>query len=456
MKGHSLLTELEADLYRTGDRISNRYQKDWSGVVGPLPEVLFLPRTADDVARILHLCNTHRQPLVTQGGLTGLSGGAVPQSGEWVLSLERMTTIHEIDVEASTISVQAGVTLHEIHEHAEQNGLQFPIDMGSRGSCTAGGLVATNAGGTQVIRYGMVRSLILGLSAVLANGTQLTNDNKLLKNNAGYDLKHLFIGTEGTLGVVTDVTFRLFPARSKVHSALCGVADFASVASFLHLAQRHMTGIARFEVLWEHYFTTSAALTHQRNPFAVSHPFYVLLEAESNGSEAAESLFESMLTRALEHGAIRDAVLARNSQERSGFWKIRDGVTELFSRYEPLANFDIGIPLSRMEEFAINVEEALAAEFQECHVFLFGHIGDGNLHLIASTRRQQDVHEIERIVFDLTRQAGGTITAEHGIGVTKKEWLSYCRSPEEVATMKQLKHMFDPAQILNPGRIFDV
>lgn len=452
----SQLSILPSTIYRTGEQVENKYTKDWSGLAGPVPEVVFLPSNAREVSAILALCNRLKHPVVTQGGLTGLSGGAAPQAGEWVLSLERMRTIVELDTAASTITAEAGVTLQEIHEAAAVHNLVFPIDMGSRGSCTVGGLTATNAGGTQVIQRGMVRNLVLGLDAVLADGTLLPNRNKLLKNNAGYDLKQLLIGSEGTLGVVTSATFRLFPASGVRHTALCGLDRFEQVIDFLHLLQRNVHGLKAFELMWNRYFQTAAELTHVRDPFNTPFPFYVLCEAEGGDEELSRAVFERALEQALEKQVIADAVFTRNEQERTNLWRIRDGVTELFPHYNPVANFDIGVPISVMDQFAIDVEHTLTHAFDTCHVFLFGHIGDSNLHLLASTGKEEDIHSIEELVFDLTRKAGGTITAEHGVGVTKKEWLHYCRSDVEIAMMKSLKRMFDPNNILNSGRIFDI
>ena len=443
-------------MYRTGEAIGLKRKSDWSGVIGLLPEVVLLPETSQQVADVLRLCSAFKQPVVMQGGLTGLSGGASPQKGEWVLSLDRMRAIIELDLDALTITVEAGITLQEIHEAVHDHNLQFPINMGSRGSCTAGGIVATNAGGTQVIQRGMARALVLGLQVVLPDGTILQNQNKLLKNNAGYDLKQLFIGAEGTLGVITTITFRLFPEQPARQTALCALNSFPSVIALLHTVQRQLSGLSAFEVMWDAYFHTTSILTEQRHPFSDTYPFYALIESEGVDDKQMQSSFEDMLEQAFGKGVIQDAVIARNEEERSGFWRVRDGVSELFPHYNPVANFDIGIPVSSMERYARNVEQALKDAFPECHVFIFGHIGDGNLHLLASTGNAEDVHRIEEIVFDHARIVQGTITAEHGIGVTKKEWLHYCRTPEEIATMRQLKQLFDPAQILNPGRIFEV
>lgn len=455
MKNEHVLALLPSDCYRRGEQVEIKHTKDWSGITGPLPEVVFLPRTSDQVAEILRLCNEQKQPLVTQGGLTGLSGGASPKRGEWVLSLERMRSIIDIDTASLSITVEAGVTLQEIQEAAAQHNLVFPLDMGSRGSCTVGGFTATNAGGTQVIQHGMVRNLVLGIDAVLADGTVLSNRNKLIKNNAGYDLKQLFIGTEGTLGVITAATLRLFPVRTTTHTALCGVDRFEDVITLLHLLQQNVPALKAYEAMWASYFHAVSGLVGESNPFPESYPYYVLCEAEGVQEDFPGGAFEHALEEALEQEIIKDAVIPRNANERAGLWRVRDGVSELFPVYNPVANFDIGVPIAMMEEFATGVEAALKGAFEECNVFLFGHIGDGNLHLLASSGKEEDVHTIEDLVFRMTQQVHGTITAEHGVGVTKKEWLHYCRTPAEIEVMKRLKRSFDPNHILNPGRIFD-
>ena len=451
-----LISTLPAEIYRIGEAVELKYTKDWSGISGPLPEVVFVPETLSQVADVLAVCNRLSHPVVTQGGMTGLSGGASPKRGEWVLSLERMRSVIELDPVSSTITVEAGVTLQEVHEAAGVHNLVLPVDMGSRGSCTVGGFTATNAGGTQVIQHGMVRNLVLGLDAVLADGTIISSRNKLLKNNAGYDLKQLFIGTEGTLGVITAVTFRLFPFRPARQTALCGLQRFEDVVAFLHLLQRDLPGLKAFELMWADYFQAASQKTQHRDPFSTSYPFYVLCEAEGVEEEQSLSLFEDALGKALDEERILDAVVTRNEQERTNLWAIRDGVSELIPALKPLANFDIGVPISHMNSFTRDLEERLQTTFPGCQVFMFGHVGDGNLHVLASTGQQADVRAIEDLVFKLTQKVNGTITAEHGVGVTKKEWLHYCRNSNEIDMMRLLKRTLDPNHILNPGRIFDV
>lgn len=455
LQTHPILTQLDKGIVRSGDDIGLHHQGDWSLAPATLPPVLLLPRNTDEVSQILKLCQFHTQPLVTQGGLTGLSGGATPKQGEWALSLEKMQSIDELDTESLTITVGAGTPLETIQNAAEDAGLVLPLDLGSRGSCTAGGVAATNAGGNQVIQRGMARALILGMEAVQADGTIINSSNKLLKNNAGFDLKQLFIGSEGTLGVITSVTFRLFPKRNICQTALCTCDKFSDVISLLKEAQRNLTGLKAFEVMWSSYFHPSLEATSSRDPFSEKHNYYVLCETEGTDAKITTEEFESTLASAMEKGWVQDAVLAQNEKEAITLWTIRDGVTELVPIMMPGVNFDVGVPIPLMERFSIDAEKALKENLKDCAVYLFGHIGDGNLHLMASTGNEKDLEPIEEIVFDLVRKAKGTITAEHGIGTLKKAWLHYSRTPEELHLMQQLKRMMDPANILNPGRVID-
>lgn len=453
---HPILSQLENDLYRLGEEGNAKYAKDWSETPAVTPPVVFLPAKTQDVSRILSLCYEHNQSVVTQGGLTGLSGGATPQHNEWALSLERLQSIAELDEQSMTIRVGAGVTLQTIHEKAAEAELVFPLDLGARGSCTAGGITSTNAGGNQVIQRGMARALVLGLEAVLADGTIMSNHNKLLKNNAGFDLKQLFIGTEGTLGVVTEITFRLFPQRPVVQTALCAFANFNDVIGFLKDAQRNILALKAFEVMWAEYFSAATEASSNRDPFAETYDYYVLCEAEGVDAEAAAQEFEMALSEGIEKGLIQDAVIAKSARETQELWEVRDAVTELLPTLKPVANFDVGIPIPEMENFSAAVEKQLKDTFPGCTTLFFGHIGDGNVHLIASTGSDGDVEAIEEIVFAHARAVNGTITAEHGIGVHKKQWLSYSRNDSELALMRMLKRTLDPKNILNPGRVIDV
>lgn len=442
--------KLAGDLYLSGDAVQDKYAKDWSEAVAHLPEVVLRPRTIDDLAEMLRLAQTHEQRLVTQGGRTGLAGGATPQQSEWALSVERLNKVLEIDPVGQTITVEAGVSLQTIQETAAAHGLIFPLDLGARGSATAGGIAATNAGGNQVIHYGVTRHLILGMTAVLPDGQIMAQSNQLLKNNAGFDLKQLFIGSEGVLGVIASVTFRLFPKRDVVRTAFCAAKNFDDVTALLFHAQKQLIGLSSFEVLWDDYMDEVITLTGKAELFDKRYPFAILIEVEQ-ASENDD--VEQALQAAIEAGMIEDAVIAQNQTQAATFWSYRDAIAEIIGDLEPNVNFDIGIPVQKMKSFTQDVRAALKTEFPAIRQVTFGHIGDGNLHLCCTTGNDDDQVPIENLVFQKATAIGGTITAEHGIGTLKKPWLKDCRTPEEIALMHSLKAMLDPAQILNKGRV---
>lgn len=450
MTSTDLKSQLSDDLFLSGDDVHEAYAKDWSESIPHLPEVVLRPRTIDDLVMMMRLANETGQPLVTQGGRTGLAGGATPRQGEYALSTERFTSILDIDPIGRTITVEAGVTLQQIQEAAAEHGLQFPLDLGARGTATAGGISATNAGGNQVIRYGMTRQLILGLSAVMADGTVMAQDNKLIKNNAGFDLKQLLIGTEGTLGVITSVTFRLFPKQDITKTAICAARNFDAVTDLLALADKKLNGLSSFEVLWRDYMDEIVHIVGKPELFAQSYPYYVLIEVETAEDTG---LFEQVMMGAVEDAIIQDALLAVNEGQRASFWSYRDAIAELISDMQPAINFDIGIPITKMRDFTDEIGAELRQAFAGIRLVIFGHIGDGNLHMSATTGSQSDCVLIEEKVFEKATQIGGTITAEHGIGVLKKDWLQECRSGDEIMLMRRLKQMLDPNNILNPGRV---
>ena len=446
--------ELGESIILTGDDVEQRYAVDWSRENPHLPEVVLRPRSTQEVSTILKLCNEAGQQIVTQGGMTGLAGGATPRPTEWALSLERLNGVVELDTESLTLTARAGTPLERLQTAARDAGLMLPLDLGARGSCTIGGNVATNAGGNQVIQYCMTRSLVLGLEAVMADGTIISSKNKLLKNNTGFDLKHLFIGSEGSLGVVTEVVLRLFPANSSRQSALCGVSSFKNVVTLLHTMKRRLPVISSFEVMWENYYRYAIEnVEHTRDPFQDRHAYYVLLESDGNDPEQDEQTFQSALFEEIENCIIKDAILAQSLQDRGDFWLIRDAVGEILRLFKNEANFDIGIPLNETASCMEEIETTLKAKYGDLTYMVFGHLGDGNLHVIATTGDKQDTQDIYDIVYKITGEHHGAIAAEHGIGMLKKPWLHLSRTEQEIALMRQLKQALDPKNILNPGRV---
>ena len=384
MQNHieALSSLLGSDQLLIGLAIGEKYQADWSGENPHLPRLVVRPNNVEIVSQLLKYCNKHHLSVVTQGGMTGLAGGATPQDNEIALSLERMNGIIELDHQSMTMTVKSGTPLQLIQQAAEAVGLRLPLDLGARGSCQIGGNVATNAGGNQVLSFGMARALVLGLQAVQANGTIISAHNKMLKNNAGYDLKQLFIGSEGTLGVITEVVLRLFPAPRNKHTALVSVGRFEDIITLLHIAQSGFARLSAFEVMWDDYFMRAVAETdYAIDPFEQTYPYYVLLESENDSLD----WFQQVLFEQLEKGVLLDAAIAQSGKDSEQFWAIRDAIGDLLSRIPNPANFDIGLPISRMQEFIETVQTELYDNFNNLQTITFGHLADGNIHITAWT-----------------------------------------------------------------------
>ena len=439
----------------TGDDIGERYSVDFTGENAQKPMALLRPGSTEEVSKVLKTCYELGQPVVVQGGMTGLAGGATPQAGELALSLERLSGIEELDATAMTITALAGTPLQVLQEAAAEAGFLLPLDFGARGSCHIGGAIATNAGGNQVIRFGMTRNLVLGLEAVLADGVVISSMNKMLKNNAGYDLKQLFIGTEGTLGVITRAVLRLYPKLASTCTALCAVHSFPQAVALLRELQAKLGGsVSAYEVMWPPYFDRVIDHSdHLRSPFGEDFPLYALVEAEGSDQQADSQRFEEVLGAALESGTIGDAAIAQSENHRQSFWAIRDGVAEIMKDLVPYASLDVSMDIAEMAEFLDEFEKELKAALPDALNLVFGHIGDNNLHLFVTTHRQGDLDTIFDIGYGLTGAHGGSVSGEHGIGVLKRDYLHYSRSKEEVALMRRLKTALDPKGILNPRRV---
>lgn len=437
----------------TGADVPAASRSDASGTGRDLPRALLRPANTAEVSAALAICARHGQSVVPQGGLSGLAGGACPRAGDVALSLARLTAIEEIDVEASTITLGGGCILQTAQEAAARAGLQFPVDLGARGSATIGGMIATNAGGIRVIRHGMMRDNLLGVEAVLADGTILSHLGKVRKDNTGYALGQLVAGSEGTMAVITRAVLRLHPLPAVRLTALCALTGFADVLRLLALARRDLAGLSAFEAMWRGYFALNSKAEGVRL-FADPPPFAVILEAETEADVAPRARFEAMLETALEAGLLSDALIAQSDREARTFWAVREG--HQMDRLLPgLMNLDVSLPIGRMGDYAAAVSEAIALRFPLSRVDAFGHVGDGNLHLAIRppTPDGRDAHAIEAIAYDILRGFGGSISAEHGIGTLKRAWLGHSRSPAEIATMRRLKAALDPGWILNPGKV---
>ena len=420
-------------------------------------EIIVRPESTEEVSKILSVCNQAGQPVMVHGGLTGLVYGTRTSPDQLILSLERMNTIEDIDPVGRTLTCQSGVTLQNIQEKAESENMIFPLDLGARGSCSIGGNISTNAGGNRVIRYGMTRDSVLGIEAVTSDGTILSSMNRMIKNNAGYDLKQLFIGTEGTLGIVTRCVLRLREAPISQNTALVGIEDFSSIVKFLKHIDAGLGGnMSAFEVMWkEFYEMVTNSLDEKSLPLKKNIPYYVLVESMGSDQIKDEEHFESLLQKALEDSVIVDAVLAKSEKERKALWAFRDDV-EKQAQYGPTVMFDVSLPINEMEEYVSKVDLNLQKHWKEFHHIVWGHLADGNLHLVVGTGNLESdtIQKIENSVYEPLERIGGSISAEHGIGLEKKPYLHLSRSEAEINYMKALKDTFDPKGILNPGLIF--
>jgi FAD/FMN-containing dehydrogenase len=440
-----------------GEDIEPRHYEDVLGARAEAPLILLRPANTDEVSAILKACHAYLQPVAVQGGMTGLVSAAAPRQGEVAISLERMRQIIEIDPYTATMTVEAGVALQSIQEEAEAHGLLFPLDLGARGSCTIGGNLSTNAGGNRVIRYGMTRDLVLGLEAVLADGTVINGLNKLRKNNTGYDLKQLFIGSEGTLGLITRAVIKLLPKPSSQAVAMCAVADFERVADLLvHCQARLGANLSAFEVLWRNTWELiDRHVEHVSMPLQSGQPFFVLVESMGSHGDKDAELFLQVLESASAQGLISDVVVADDSERIRKLWAVRDAAAEIYPVLGYMHTFDVSLNVGDMGYFGEEVERRLRRQWPDAIIGLFGHIGDGNVHILVRIGPDtRDKHlQIDEIVYGLIQELKGSVSAEHGIGLLKKPFLSCSRSPEELALMRSLKQNLDPQGILNPGRV---
>lgn len=439
-----------------GDDVRSR-PDGWPPIAGCRARAIVRPATTEEVSGVMRLCCEAGQPVVTHGGLTGLVGGARTAPGDLVLSLERMARIDPVDAVNRTLTVEAGARLQQVQEAAEEAGFLFPLDLGARGTATIGGNISTNAGGNGVIRYGMMREQLLGVEAVLADGTVISSMTNVIKNNTGYDLKQLFIGSEGTLGIVTRAVLRLRALPRSRNTALVGLSDFARVAEFLRSMDAALGGtLSAFEVMWNDFYRLIVADDGAHGmPLEGSHAFYVLIEATGGHEESDRLRFEKALEGALAGGQIADAVVAQSRQQRQDLWAIRDDIETMMEKLHPPMTFDISLGIPQLDDYVREVRSALRTRWPAARLITFGHLGDGNIHLVLTVGSldREAVHGVEEIVYGALGKRGGVISAEHGIGLEKRAYLGHSRSAEEMALMKTLKAALDPGNILNPGKV---
>jgi FAD/FMN-containing dehydrogenase len=439
----------------TGEDVQNR-STGWISRGSMQASAIVRPRNTAEVSAVLRLCHEAGQPVVPHGGLTGLVEGGHADRHELVVSLELMNGIEEVDENGPSMTVEAGVVLQAIQQRAEASGLMFPLDLGARGSAMIGGLISTNAGGNRVIRYGMTRNLVLGLEAVLADGTVISSMYPIIKNNSGYDLKHLFIGSEGTLGVVTRAILRLLPQPRSQCTALIGVHEFGHLPRILRSLHAGLGGtLSAFEVMWnEFYRLVTTPPARQTALLPQTFPYYVIADAQGSDQKPDQERFEAALERITDEGLAGDCVVAMSASERQAIWAMRDDVDQ-FHQFRPWFGFDVSMPIRHMEAYVAEVRAALAAKFPSHVCFVFGHMGDGNLHLNihVGSGDIEARHEVEGIVYGGLGSRQGSVSAEHGIGLEKRAYLPLCRTEQELALMRTLKHAMDPKGILNPGKV---
>jgi FAD/FMN-containing dehydrogenase len=454
----ALLDALPSELLSRDPSDLAEYGKDWTKVYAPAPSAIAFPRSTEDVARIVRLCNEHDVAVVPSGGRTGLAGGAVAKNGELVLSLSKMRRLDPVDTLGATLRVQAGAITEAVHQHCAEHGLTWPVDFASKGSSTVGGNISTNAGGVKVIRYGLTRNWVLGLQVVLANGDVLELNGALEKNNTGTDLRQLFIGTEGTLGVITEATLKLTRLPGRLDVFLFAVEDLAGVLRLFREARLGPFVISAYE-----FFTDRCLARLQRhrrinNPFAHPSSHYVLLEVEATDRDVVEQWVESVFER----GLATDGVLAQHSGEATQLWTLREGISESLSATGMPHKNDIALPIAALEAFCSELEQLFSSRYPGFEICNFGHIGDGNLHVnvmkpdaMSKDEFLAKTKEADHEMFALVKKHRGSISAEHGVGLLKKDYLGYSRAPEELAVLRALKGTLDPKNTLNPGKILD-
>lgn len=459
---HNLLTQLTQILGTagiiTGTAVAERSGTYWHPQ--PMQALAILrPANTEQLCACLKLCHAAGQVVIPLGGNTGLAEATACTPQDIMLSLERMQAIEDIDSVGRHVTVQAGAILEHVQEQVAEHDLLFPVDLGARGSCTIGGMLATNAGGFGVLCHGMMREQVLGLEVVLADGTLISALNTYQKNNSGYDLKQLFIGSEGTLGIITRAVLRLKPLPRAHATALLTASSFSQVTGLLQHLDRHGLGaLCAFELMWQSFWDMNIDDYAELNrSFTQSYPFYVLVEFQGQHAEQLTELFETTLEQAYEQELICDALIAQSEAKRQVFWAIREAYEAEERYFDRTQGFDVSLAIRDMNNFVTILDSRLKTLDPRAILLVFGHLADGNLHLTTGFHHPlPDPQQVERIVYSTLIEFKGAVSAEHGIGLEKKPYLSYSRTAEEIALMRQLKKLLDPKAILNPGKVFDM
>jgi len=454
----------------TGEQ-AQPYLVDWRGRYKGAARAVVRPGSTEEVAAVVKCCVAHHVPIVTVGGNTGLCGGATPDDSGTavVLATSRLNRIRDIDTDNDTMTVEAGCVLQMLQEAAQKADRLFPLSLAAEGSCTIGGNLATNAGGTQVLRYGNTRELALGLEVVTAEGEVWDGLRGLRKDNTGYDLRDLFIGSEGTLGVITAVTLKLYPLPVAQRTAILALNSLEDAVTFLSKARAGFgASLTGFEVMAGPVLQAVVRLfDQQRIPFegeSAQSPWFALLElSDSESAEHAQARFEEVLGQAIEDGLVQDAAIAQNVTQSKAFWHLRESIPLAEAELGKSIKHDVSIPISRIAEFVHVTNAAIQADYPGVHNVVFGHLGDGNLHYnVAPAQGQpQEVllalqDQIYALVHDSVAAFNGSISAEHGIGQLKRDEMPRYKSAVELGLMRSIKHALDPKGLLNPGKVLSV
>ena len=449
-----------SDWVKTDDVELQYYGKDWTNVFHSDPIAIVLPSSIEDVQAIVEVAMDNQVALVPSGGRTGLSGGAVAEQHEIVVAFDRMNKILNFDAVDRQVICQPGVITEHLQQFADDNDLFYPVDFSSSGSSQIGGNVATNAGGIKVIRYGMTRNWILGMKVVTGTGEVLDLNRGLIKNATGYDFRHLFIGSEGTLGLIVELTVALCPKPKDPKVLLLGVEQLTDTMEVLK-AFRNKLELTAFEFFSDKAMSHVIAEKGLQRPFESMCSFYALIEFENVAEQDLENAME-LFEYCLERGWIVDGTISQSRAQAENLWRLREDISETIAKFSPYKN-DISVKVSKVPEFLEELDALVTQVYPEFEIIWFGHIGDGNVHLNILKPEQLEIgkfyescSKISEWVFDLVKKYGGSISAEHGIGILKKPFLQYSRSPAELEYMKSIKRIFDPHNIMNPGKLIDV
>lgn len=455
-----LKTLVDAGKVLTDADSLNAYGKDWTKHFAPAPTAIVFPKTIEQVQAVVRWANQHKVALVPSGGRTGLSAGAVAANGEVVVAFDYMNQILEFNEYDRTAVCQPGVVTKQLQQFAEDKGLYYPVDFASSGSSQIGGNIGTNAGGIKVIRYGMTRNWVAGLKVVTGTGDLLELNRDLIKNATGYDMRQLFIGAEGTLGFVVEATMRLDRAPKNLTAMVLGTPDFDSIMPVLHAFQGKLD-LTAFEFFSDKALAKIMARGDVPPAFETDCPFYALLEFEATTEEVANQALETF-EYCVEQGWVLDGVMSQSEQQLQNLWKLREYISETISHWTPYKN-DISVTVSKVPAFLHDIDRIVGENYPDFEVVWFGHIGDGNLHLnilkpdnLSKDEFFAKCATVNKWVFETVQKYNGSISAEHGVGMTKRDYLHYSRSEAEIAYMKAVKAVFDPNGIMNPSKIFPV